>query len=324
MKKTIITIIIVIVVAIIYTKWDKTPAKEKVSKNVFDWKSKEQIFDYKGYKISYHESTEKSKKTLILLHGYPTSSYDWHSLWSALKTDYHLITMDMLGFGFSDKPNNIEYTMALQTDILEALLTHLNLKNVHLIAHDYGDNIVQEILARSIEKKANYSLNIASAVLLNGGLFPKTHKPTTIQSLLGSPIGGLVASFTNQTFFEISFSKVFGPNSRPSKQEFIDHWYIICQQKGYLIANRLSHAAKDRKKNRERWVDALISTNVPILYISGQLDPVTGIETTEKYIELVPKPNIIILPEAGHFPHIEKPKKVANSIKAFLKKLKKL
>ncbi len=320
MKKTLIASLTLIVIAFLYTKLDKTPSIENISQSLLDWKSTEKTFRYRNHKLSYHDSGDTSKKVIVLIHGYPTSSYDWRLIWPELNTNYRLIAMDMLGFGFSDKPDNIGYTISMQTNILEALLKNLNVANVNLIAHDYGDNVAQEILARNIEQKEKYFLKIESLILLNGGLFPETHRPTTIQKLLSSPIGGTVTSFMNQTLFGKSFSKVFGPNTQPTQQELIDQWYIICHQKGYKIADKLTHASNDRKINRERWVSALISPKVPILYISGQLDPVTGSETVERYIELVPNSNVIKLDSVGHFPQLENPKKILSKVNAHIRK----
>ena len=324
MKKIIIAVLIIISIAFIYTMLDKTPPQKSVSQNLLNWKAKEQIFNYQGHKLSYHDSGNSSKKVIVLLHGYPTSSYDWHLIWSGLNTDYRLIAMDMLGFGFSDKPSDIDYTIGMQTDIWEALLKELNIKNINLIAHDYGDNVAQEFLARNIEQQEKYPLKIKSLTLLNGGLFPETHRPTTIQSLLGSPIGGLVAAFTNQTLFNKNFSKVFGPNTQPNPQDLIDQWYVICHQKGYEIANKLTHASNDREKNRKRWVGALTSPKVPILYISGQYDPVTGSETVDRYLELVPNPNVIKLDSIGHFPQLENSTEVVNKLIAHITKIEEI
>lgn len=324
MKKIIIAISFFIGVAFVYTKLDKTPAQEEVSQSVWDWKSKEEIFAYQDYKLSYHDSRGNSQKVIVLLHGYPTSSYDWNPIWLDLSKDYRLIAMDMLGFGFSDKPDSIDYSIALQTDILEALLMQLDVSDIHIVAHDYGDNVAQELLARNKEQKETYPFKIESLTLLNGGLFPETHRPTAIQSLLSSPIGGVVASFTNQTLFDKNFKKVFGPNTQPSAQELIDQWYIICHQNGYRIADKLTHASADREKNRARWVGALVNPNVPVMLINGQLDPVTGIETTERYIELVPHPNVVKLNEIGHFPQLESPKEVVGRIIAHMHKVAKM
>lgn len=126
MKKTLIGIFVLIATLVVYSRIGKAPSKENISSNLTSWKAKEQIFDYEGYNLSYHDSKGDTKKVLILLHGYPTSSYDWHPMWSEFKKDYRLIAMDMLRFGFSDKPDDIRHTISLQADILEALLKKLN------------------------------------------------------------------------------------------------------------------------------------------------------------------------------------------------------
>lgn len=320
MKKTLIALLVLIATLVVYSKIDKAPSKENISAKLISWKAKEQIFDYEGYNLSYHDSKDDKKKVLILLHGYPTSSYDWYPMWSELKKDYRLIAMDMLGFGFSDKPDNIRYTISLQADILEALLKKLNIKKAHVLAHDYGDNIAQELLARNMEEKEMISLQIQSLTLLNGGLFPESHRPTIIQSLLASPAGGIISSLSNETLFEKGFSKVFGSNTKPGKQEIIDQWYLICQLKGNKIAHKLTRAANDRKANRERWVGGLEKSSTPILFINGIADPVTGKETVERYLELIPKPNVIKLDTIGHFPQLENPKLIIKHLKTFIER----
>ena len=255
---------------------------------------------------------------MFFLHGFPTSSYDWHLIWPELSSDYRLVAMDMLGFGFSDKPDDIQYSISLQTDIIEALLKELDIKNVHLLAHDYGDNVAQELMARDIENKN--PLKISSILLLNGGLFPESHQATTIQTLLRSPIGGIVSSFTNKTLFDKNFSKVFGKNSQPDKQEIIDQWFLICQQNGHKIGHKLTHAQDDREMNRKRWVGALQTTSSPCLFINGLQDPVTGIETVKRYEELIPNPNSIKLDSVGHYPQLENPEVVIYHLKSHINK----
>ena len=322
MKKTFIIVLILIAILFMYTKLDKMPPKESISKDLTLWKLEEQIFEYKGYRLSYHDSRDKSKEVVVLLHGFPTSSYDWHLIWPELSSDYRLIAMDMLGFGFSDKPDNIQYSISLQTDILEALLKELDIKKVHLLAHDYGDNVAQEIIARDIENKIDYLPKVTSIMLLNGGLFPETHQATTIQNLLRSPMGGIISSFTNSTLFEKTFSKVFGKNTQPSKQELIDQWYLICQNNGHKIGHKLTHAQDDREMNRQRWVGALETSSLPIVFLNGLQDPVTGMETVERYEELIPNPKVIKLDSVGHYPQLENPTEVIYQFKTLVDEAK--
>ncbi len=315
MKKALLISFVLILILFLYTKLDKMPSVESISKDLVSWKSDAKIFKNKEYNLSYHDSKDETKEVILLLHGFPTSSYDWRLVWPKLSANYRLIAMDMLGFGFSDKPNDIQYSISMQADILEALLKELDVQKVHLLAHDYGDNIAQELLARSIENSTRYPLKIKSLVLLNGGLFPESHHPTTIQSLLRSPIGGVVASFTNATLFEKNFCKVFGETTQPSPQELTDQWYVICQQDGHQLGHQLTFAADDSKANRERWVGALKNTtDVPILFINGIADPVSGVTVVERYTELIPKAHVITLEGIGHFPQLEHSKAVINQV----------
>ena len=85
---------------------------------------------------------------LLLLHGYPTSSGDWSRVWDALAERFDVIAADMLGFGESDKPRGHRYRIGEQADLQLALLDHLGIRACHVLAHDYGDTVGQELLAR--------------------------------------------------------------------------------------------------------------------------------------------------------------------------------
>ena len=103
-----------------------------------------------GRRLAYWTSEERKeeKPWLLLIHGYPTSSWDWTFIWDGLRPHFRLVAMDMLGFGLSDKPRDIDYAIAMQADFQEALLAHLGAGAAHVFAHDYGDTVGQELLAR--------------------------------------------------------------------------------------------------------------------------------------------------------------------------------
>lgn len=318
MKRVLLGVVVAVVVLFMYARVDKVPARSEISQKLRTWQSGQLLFEYEGHALSYRDSGGQSKEVIVLLHGYPTSSYDWHSIWSELGKDYRLIAMDMLGFGFSDKPDDITYSISLQADMQEALLRKLSIKRVNLLAHDYGDNIAQELLARLEGNSDTYSLEIRSLVLLNGALFPEAYNGTTIQSLLRSPLGGVISALGNARLFERNFAKVFGENTKPNKSELIDHWYLICQKNGNKISHLLTHASDDREANRDRWVGVLKTTVVPMLFINGLKDPVTGIETLQRYEELVPNPNVVRLDSIGHYPQLEAPDVVIDNVKSFV------
>ena len=93
--------------------------------------------------------------------------------------------MDVLGFGFSDKPDPHEYSIHEQADIVEGIVEQLGLAKFHVLAHDYGDTVAQELLACQNEGTGKGIWQ--SICFLNGGLFPETQKALLIQKLLLSP-----------------------------------------------------------------------------------------------------------------------------------------
>ena len=124
---------------------------------------------------------EEGAPCLLLIHGYPTTKWDWHNQWAELTQHFKVFPLDMLGFGFSDKPQNVTYTLNMQADLLTRFLKLLNVKVAHILSHDYGDTIAQERLAKSNLNEL-HAIKVQSVCFLNGGLFPETHKPVLLKN----------------------------------------------------------------------------------------------------------------------------------------------
>src|SRR5687768_6973327 len=120
--------------------------------NLDDWKQSGKYFDYKGLSIFYRQS-RASDEVLLCLHGFPTSSFDYHKIWDKLAEKFAVLSFDLIGYGFSAKPVNFDYTTFNQADLLQALLGNLKIKRVHILAHDYGNTMTQELLARAEENR---------------------------------------------------------------------------------------------------------------------------------------------------------------------------
>uniref|UniRef100_A0A7N9DBX9 AB hydrolase-1 domain-containing protein n=1 Tax=Macaca fascicularis TaxID=9541 RepID=A0A7N9DBX9_MACFA len=104
----------------------------QLSPALHSWKPSGKFFTYKGLRIFYQDSVGVvgSPEIVVLLHGFPISSYDWYKIWEGLTLRFHqVIALDFLGFGFSDKPRPHHYSMFEQASIAEALLRHLGLQN---------------------------------------------------------------------------------------------------------------------------------------------------------------------------------------------------
>ena len=165
---------------------------------------------------------------LLLIHGYPTSSYDWHPLWAPLAMRYRLIAPDLLGMGFSDKPADHAYGIENHADLLEALLDRLGVQQVHIVAHDLGVSVAQEMLAR--RQAHPLAPRIQSLTLLNGGVCPEAYQPRMLQHLLSSPLGHWIAPRIPKQAFERTITRLFGPHTLPSPALLQDFWVQAREQ----------------------------------------------------------------------------------------------
>lgn len=236
-------------------------------------------------------------------------------MWSQLAARFTLIAPDLLGFGSSAKPLDYQYSILDQADLCEELLLRFHVERYHIMAHDYGDTVAQELLARAQDGSARVELN--SICLLNGGLFPETHRPRFVQRLLLSPFGPIVAKRTTKARFAVNMANIFGQNTPPTKAEIDVMWALINENNGLLVFPKLIEYMRERRRYRTRWVGALVNAKgdhthpqIPIRLIDGADDPVSGRHMAERYRQVVPDADIMLLHGIGHYPQIEAPEMV--------------
>jgi pimeloyl-ACP methyl ester carboxylesterase len=277
-----------------------------VTPSIEAWRAAGSSFDFRGHRVFYRR--EGSGPPLLLVHGYPTASWDWAKIWPGLTARFDVIAPDMLGFGFSAKPRGHGYSIAEQADLHLALLDWLGIGDVHALVHDYGVTVGQELLARGGR--------LQSIAFLNGGLFPETHRPRRIQRLLASPIGPWVARLSTERSFCRSFAAIFGPHTKPTPEELHAFWQLASRDDGMRALAGLIGYMAERVAHRERWVGALVDAKLPLIAINGVHDPVSGAHMIARLLELRPSTKVVRL-EVGHYPQVEAPDDVLAAYLAF-------
>ncbi|KAM4677636.1 mesoderm-specific transcript homolog protein isoform 1-T4 [Discoglossus pictus] len=297
-----------------------------LSPALLTWKSSGAFFTLREQQIFYRDSwgAVGSSDVVVLLHGFPTSCYDWYKIWEGLTQRFHrVIALDFIGFGFSDKPRFHRYSILEQASIVEALLGHLGLRDqkVNLLSHDYGDTVAQELLHRYEHRRTGH-INIGSLCLSNGGIFPETHHPRLIQTLLKDSgiFSPILTRLTNFYVFSKGLSEVFGPYTQPTEAEFWDMWTTLRNNDGNLVVDSILQYINQRRKHRDRWVGALINASVPLHFIYGPLDPVNPHpEFLELYKKLIPKSTFSVLDDhISHYPQLEDPTGFLNAYLNFI------
>ncbi|KAG9345718.1 hypothetical protein JZ751_008862 [Albula glossodonta] len=290
------------------------------------WRTAGAFFTFRGHNIFYRDSTGAvgSTDVIILLHGFPTSSYDWYKIWEPLSQRFNrVIALDFLGFGFSDKPRPHRYSIFEQAGIVEALVSHLGLghQRVNLLSHDYGDTVALELLYRYDHNRTGHLL-VNSLCLSNGGIFPETHYPRLLQKLLKDSgfLSPVLTRLVNYMLFSKGIGEVFGPYTQPTDAEYWDMWTGIRVNDGNLVMDSILQYINQRLKHRDRWVGALTTTSIPLHMIYGPLDPVNPHpQFIRHYQNLVQRSTVSVLDEhISHYPQLEDPTGFLNGYLNFI------
>ncbi|MBS0374085.1 MAG: alpha/beta hydrolase [Proteobacteria bacterium] len=291
------------------------PRRERLEPPTLEaWHASGRRLRFRGHEIFYRVAGRGP--VTLLLHGFPTSSWDWARVATPLAERCTVVTPDFLGFGYSAKPPRHEYRIAEQADLCLEVLASLGCREATVVAHDYGDTVAQELLARELDGRLPWRLR--AMVLLNGGLFPETHRPRLVQRLLRTPLGPWIARGITQRRFDASLRAIFGPATPPSRAELDGFWALLRHGDGAGAMPRLIRYIDERRRWRERWVGALVRTTVPLSLVAGLDDPVSGRHMVERFRELVPAAAVTGLPGIGHYPQLEAPVPVLGRIMAAL------
>jgi len=265
------------------------------------------VFDRKIFMIDSENQSDSKKETLVILHGYPTSSYDYYKVLPQLVKKYRVIIHDHLGFGFSEKPLDFSYSLIEQADIALQLWKQLGLKKVVLLAHDYGTSVCTEIIARHNKQQIN--LQIDKLILSNGSIHIEFSKLRTIQKLLKNKYTGKwVARLTNYTIFKKNMRNVYFDKTKVTDEELKEMWLQLEYNNGRNVIHLLTNYINERYYFWHRWVGALKETSINTSIIWAENDPIAIPKIAELLHKEISDSKIFWIKNCGHFLMLEQPK----------------
>jgi pimeloyl-ACP methyl ester carboxylesterase len=247
---------------------------------------------------------------VLLLHGFPSSSYDFRSLVLRLGR-WSWLTMDFLGFGLSDKPRRHRYSLLEQADIVQQVVADAAASPVVLIAHDMGTSVTTELLARDIDGKLPFDLQ--RAVLSNGSVILERASLRPIQKVLRGPFGLVAARLMNRRSFTRGFARLFSAAHPLTAEEAAAQWALLSHNGGHRIAHRLCAYLDERVRYADRWHGAVRDWPKPLGFVWGLEDPVATTNVLDGLRELRPSAPVVELPGLGHYPQIADPDAFADA-----------
>ena len=195
----------------------------------------------------------------------------------------------------------------------------LGITEAHIFAHDIGDTIAQELLARKKEQKAK--VKWLSAVFMNGGMFPEVNRPRIIQKLLGSFMGPFFGCFLSSSTYYNTMNNIFSKAHPPSKVFLESSWNLLLNNDGRKMIPVISQYLEERRTHIKRWRTPLQHPEIPMAMINGIEDPISGLGTAQFFQKLQPQSLTVFIEKSGHYPPVETPEAVLSSFFKFHKSL---
>ncbi|KKB99793.1 hypothetical protein WR43_08070 [Mycolicibacter arupensis] len=253
--------------------------------------------------------------TVLLLHGFPSCSYDFRDVVARLDGRSWL-TMDFLGFGLSDKPHRHRYSLFEQADLVEQVVAASVTGPVVLAAHDMGTSVATELLARDLEGTLKFDLQ--RAVLTNGSVILERASLRPIQKVLRGPFGAIASRLTNRRSFVRGFGRLFSPQHPLTPEEADAQWALLTHNGGNRNAHRISAYLDERVQYAQRWHGAVRDWPKPLGFVWGLGDPVATTNVLAGLRELRPAAGVVELPGLGHYPQIEDPQAFTDGVLSLL------
>ncbi len=279
-----------------------------------EWSAAAVPVEADGLRLAVHDDGDAAGPVVTFLHGYPSSSLDVVPLLERLP-GVRVVAPDLPGFGASEKPVGHPYSIHGAADAVEAMWAHLGVTSSTLLAHDYSVSVAQELLARQAEGAG--TVRITGVVWTNGGLYSDLHRQTAGQKMLLDPEHGAeLAAAMDEAMLAVGIEGTWGRRRPMTTEEMHEMWVALAHDGGAAQAHRLLHYVADRLANGERWIGALETCPLPMHFVWGDLDPVSGGHVADRLEVRLPDVPLDRLTDVGHWPPLEAPDEVAAAVGA--------
>ena len=257
--------------------------------------------DVRGLRVFYREAGSRTSPTIVLLHGFPSSSHMFRDLIPQLAGRFHVIAPDYIGFGYSDAPDTskFEYTFDnLAAYIEELLFGSLGLKKFSIYVQDYGAPVGYRIASKHPEA-------IEGMVVQNGNAYAEgigpgfdAMKPFWAKRTAETekPVRELLTKQT--TIFQYTHGvkdvSRISPDSYTVDQLFLD------RPGNDAIQLNLLHNYQSNLTHYDEWHEFFRNKQPKTLIVWGKNDPFFTVEGAKAYLRDIPKAELHLL-DTGHF-----------------------
>ena len=280
----------------------------------FEWTSTTEDNNAAKVNVFYRTWGDESKPKLVLIHGFPNSSFDYYKMIPYLAGEYHIAALDFPGSGFSDKPlDGYNYMLAENAEIVDHFVREVvGFDDFALFTHDRGVSIGLAFLGNYLDHpNPGYTVNYH--FLSNSGMFLPLANLVPFQlSLLDADAG--------ERMIQARSAQPRRTEGEPESLAFSD---IFAFNQGNISLLYVGRYLLERQVNETRWLENLLRSPVPVAYLWGLTDNVNPIRIPNHvwgtYLNAREvESSFWILPTAGHYPQRDNPEEVAKIVRMAL------
>lgn len=255
-----------------------------------------------GATVHYQEFGEAHNPTVILIHGYTASAYVWHLAAPLLaRENFRVVAVDLLGFGYSEKPAAFDYSIASQARMISRFMNRLGIGRACVVGSSYGGAVAATVAL-------DYAERVEKLVLVDAVINDDV-KNSPILKLASVPVLGEIASpflLDSKRFFRRRMRSTIAPENH----------HLITRERVESVARPLHAADAHRSvlQTARAWdanrieQDAQLITQ-PTLIIWGEGDGVIPLADGEKLHDAILHSRLVVFKNCGHVPQEEAPEK---------------
>jgi pimeloyl-ACP methyl ester carboxylesterase len=262
--------------------------------------------DIDGVRIHYQE--KGTGTPLVLLHGYTSSTYSWKDVFEPLSKSFHVIAVDLKGFGFSGKPDG-DYTRRAQAILVAHLLEHLNIDKAWLCGNSMGGEVALNVALANPER-------VAGLILIDSGGVQVPGSGSLTPNYLLIPVVGRVLTalaLRSDKLVREGLEKCFYDRSKVTNER-LAAYYLPLQTRGGQLA-----ALRARTQAGQFPVDSELGRiNVDTLILWGAQDALIPVAAGHKLNALIKRSKLVTFDNCGHLPQEEMPVQTIDEMTRFI------
>lgn len=283
-----------------------------------DWqKSRNAVFhagysrfcDVDSLRVHYQEAGNSDSPTILLIHGFCSSTLVWSKVFLEFaEQGFHVVAPDLLGYGYSAKPRNFDYTISAQARMIAGFLEQMGKDRVILVGSSYGGAVAATIAL-------DYP-GLVEKLVLVGTVSDNAPTRYLMMRLFASPILGDLLSpllVGSRRLLRRRMKRVYDQHSWRLDERRLDARHLPLRTKGThrALIRTVRHWDADRIQREARGISQ------PTLLLWGQDDQDVPLSSGEQLQGAIAGSQLVVFPRCGHLPQEEYPREFVEVVSSF-------